>query len=242
MQEDKIGSRWWHDRFAELEASPAYDGGYWSMRSEFGERPALIVVDVVRSFTGAAGQTLAEAAAVYPTACGPSAWEAMTAIAQTVRVAQDSGWPIVYTTGLQGGGPFGGTVKGENLHGSVMDLPGATDIPDEIAPPPGAVVIGKPKASAFFDTPLVSFLVRNRVDTVIILGTTTSGCVRATVVDSFSHGYSTFVVADGCFDRSALSHTVHLAEMDVKYADVITADELAASALAHRSEMRRSHA
>ena len=73
MQQPKSGSRWWHDRFAEIDAEAAYDGGYWSVQSEFGERPALIVVDVVRSFTGDHGQTLAEASAMYPTACGPSA-------------------------------------------------------------------------------------------------------------------------------------------------------------------------
>jgi nicotinamidase-related amidase len=71
----------------------------------------------------------------------------------------------------------------------------------------------------------LSSLVDQRVDTVIVTGCTTSGCVRATVVDAFSNGFATLVVEDGVFDRGELSHAVNLFDMDQKYADVITADE-----------------
>ena len=87
-------------------------------------------------------------------------------------------------------------------------------------------MFAKPKASAFFDTALVSYLIRRGVDSLVVTGATTSGCVRATVVDGHSHGYPTFVVEDACFDRSRLSHGVNLFEMNAKYADVVTASEL----------------
>ncbi|MBR8640533.1 isochorismatase family protein [Streptomyces tuirus] len=227
MTSSAAGRPWWRTMFTDLEGGDAYDGDYWSVRSDFGARPALVVVDVIEGFTGKEGQTLAEAAASYPTACGPAAWQAVPVIRRVVDLADRAWWPVVYTTGLPGGGAFGGTVKGDRGRPvTSMDVPGAVRIPEAVEPPERALVLAKPKASAFFDTPLVSYLVRNAVDTVIVVGATTSGCVRATVVDSYSHGFSTFVVEDGCFDRSRLSHGVNLAEMDLKYADVVTSDEL----------------
>ncbi len=86
-------------------------------------------------------------------------------------------------------------------------------------------MIVKAKPSAFFGTPLPIYLRTLGVDTLLVCGTSTSGCVRATVVDGFSHGYHVFVVEDGCFDRSEFSHRVNLFEMNAKYADVITLDE-----------------
>lgn len=218
--------RWWEELFRDQMT------GYGEMVARslqpFGSRPAVIVVDMVRSFVGSKGQTMAQAVKEFPTSCGPLAWEAMPHIRAAIEAARRAGAPVIYTVAMPGAAErFGGTVKGELMRmDSPMDWPHAQDIPDEIAPQPGELVIQKPKASAFFATPILAYIHRQRVDCLAVTGCTTSGCVRATVVDAFSNGYPTFVVEEACFDRARLSHGVSLFEMNAKYADVVSADEL----------------
>jgi maleamate amidohydrolase len=225
---DSKDSPWWAEFFAAHDGQ-GYNPTHWSTRNTMGNRPAVLVIDVVRSFTGDEGQSLEEATAVYPTACGPSAWSAMPQIKKVIDLAGEQGWPVVYTTAMPGGAPlYGGTVKSElSALGSPMNRPGSQDIPDAIKPSPSALVFAKPKASAFFNTALLSYLIRRGVDSLIVTGATTSGCVRATVIDGHSNGYPTFVIEDAVFDRSRLSHGVNLFEMNAKYADVLTAGQLA---------------
>jgi maleamate amidohydrolase len=222
---------WWAGLFSGEEAR-AYRLQHNGARRRLGQRPALLVIDVVRAFTGEPGQTLDESTQQWPTSCGPNAWAAMPRLKTLIDVADALGWPLVYTTAQPGSAStFGGTVKGEvGAMGSPMDRPGAQDIPDAIAPPTNALVLAKTKASAFFDTPLLAFLLRGHVDSLVVAGATTSGCVRATVVDGHSHGFPMFVVEDACFDRARLSHGVNLFEMNAKYAEVVTADQLVAEA------------
>jgi nicotinamidase-related amidase len=100
------------------------------------------------------------------------------------------------------------------------------EFPALIAPQDGDFVIGKPKASAFFQTSITPFLIKQRVDTLVICGTATSGCVRATVVDAHSHGFATFVIDDCCFDRWDFAHAANLFDMHAKYASVLSLEEL----------------
>jgi maleamate amidohydrolase len=100
-------------------------------------------------------------------------------------------------------------------------------VPD-IAPAPQDLVVGKQKPSAFHGTPLLGYLIQFGCDGVIVTGTTTSGCVRATVVDAFSTNYHVAVVEDGCADRSQASHAINLYDMNAKYADVIGSAEVIA--------------
>jgi nicotinamidase-related amidase len=100
------------------------------------------------------------------------------------------------------------------------------DIVDEIAPGPKDLVIYKQKPSGFFATPMAGYLTQLHCDSVIVTGTTTSGCVRATVLDAFSNNYRVALVEDGCFDRSEASHAITLCDMNAKYADVVKADEV----------------
>jgi nicotinamidase-related amidase len=88
------------------------------------------------------------------------------------------------------------------------------------APAAGEHVFEKRAASAFYAGGFVSALIHARVDTLIVCGCTTSGCVRATVVDSAAHGFRTIVVAEGVFDRAVLPHRVNLFDMAAKYAAV----------------------
>ncbi len=218
---------WWAELFEGDEAS-AYQGMGGAVRRPLGRKSAVLVIDVVRAFTGTDGQSLAEAIADFPTSCGPNAWAAMPQVRRVIDLAVRKGWPLIYTIAETGAaGRYGGTVKGDGgAMGSPMDKPGAQDIPKEIAPPEGALVMAKPKASAFFCTSLPAYLLRHGADSLIVTGATTSGCVRATVIDGHSYGFPTFVVEDACFDRARLSHGVNLYEMNAKYADVVTADAL----------------
>ena len=92
---------------------------------------------------------------------------------------------------------------------------------DQIAPSPQDIVIYKHKPSAFYGTPLSGFLNDLGADSLLVTGTTTSGCVRASVIDAFSQNMRVTVVEEGCFDRSQASHAVNLCDMHAKYADVI---------------------
>jgi maleamate amidohydrolase len=88
------------------------------------------------------------------------------------------------------------------------------------------IVIKKQKPSGFFGTNLASYLTLLGCDSVIVVGTTTSGCVRATVVDAFSLNYRVILAEEGCFDRSEASHAVSLCDMHAKYADVLPMAEI----------------
>ena len=100
------------------------------------------------------------------------------------------------------------------------------EFPPEIAPRPGDVLIPKKHPSAFFATPLVSHLIDLGVDTLVVTGCTTSGCVRGSVVDAFAYNFRVLVPSDCVYDRSATSHAVNLFDMASKYADVGTSREI----------------
>jgi isochorismate hydrolase len=96
----------------------------------------------------------------------------------------------------------------------------------EIAPSPQDIVIYKHKPSAFAGTPLTAFLNDLGADSLIVTGTTTSGCVRASVIDAFSYNIRVTIAEEGCFDRSQASHAINLCDMHAKYADVVATDEV----------------
>lgn len=218
--------RWWEEVFPEHERA-IYEGTHKGQPQARGQRPALLVVDVTRAFCGQPGESMIESIRAWPTSCGPHAWAAMPHIRALIEAARAAAVPVIYTTAQPGADRlYGGTVKGESdAMGSPMALPGAQEIPNEIAPSQGELVLAKPKASAFFATPLLAYLHREQIDCLIVCGTTTSGCVRASVVDGFSWGYAVFVPEEAVFDRSRLSHAVNLFELNAKYADVITVSE-----------------
>jgi maleamate amidohydrolase len=124
----------------------------------------------------------------------------------------------------------------ENPESQRTPDPRAGDIPEPIAPQPQDLVISKPKASAFFSTPLELCLHNMGIDSLIVAGTTTSGCVRASVVDGHSLGFTCFVVEECCFDRFEISHLASLFDLNAKYATVVPLVE----ATDYLSEMPRA--
>ncbi len=181
----------------------------------FGRRPALLVVDVEYNFTGDRPEPILDSIAKFRNSCGEYAWATIPQIRRLLEAARACGLPVVYT------------------HGLPMERPATPDeakmgreIVAELAPQPGEAVIAKGAASAFFGTDLVSHLVRAGVDTVLVSGCTTSGCVRATAVDSCSFGFRTIVVEECVFDRAITPHCLNLFDMAAKYADVRHLDEV----------------
>lgn len=188
-----------------------------------GRRPALLIIDVVTSFLGERGLSLEESIADRPLSCGPAGWSALAHIKDLLEWARERDFPVVYTVGDSGilGGALTRSVDEREAGRSEI-----AEIPDEIAPLAGEAVIAKSRASAFFGTPLAALLVKERVDSLIVTGCTTSGCVRASVVDGHSHGWPVVVAEEGVFDRAKLSHDVSLFEMNAKYGHVATAKEI----------------
>ncbi|MBI4491595.1 MAG: isochorismatase family protein [Chloroflexi bacterium] len=216
------------------EAIPAFDrevyerGGLGAPRP-FGRHPALLIVDVVESWTGTKRQNVLEAIDEYRTACGESAWEALPRIQELLEACRAAGLPIVYTRGdPDEKATVGDSTKRAKQAEEIRRIHQA-GISKLIAPRSGEFVLVKPKASAFFGTPLSTYLTQQGVDCLLVAGTSTSGCVQATVTDGHSHGYKVFVVEECVFDRSDFLHNVYLFNMNAKYADVISLEQ----ALAH---------
>ncbi|MFM1813998.1 MAG: hypothetical protein RLZ98_693 [Pseudomonadota bacterium] len=191
---------------------------------EPGKRPALVVVDVTYGFTGSPGLTLAEALDEFPTAAGPVSWEAMPKVKALIEVFRKAELPIVYTRANQYNVGFvGKATKARRRQGATGGR--FNDIPEEIAPREQDWVLEKFRASGFFQTPMMAYLTQENVDTLVVCGVSTSGCVRATVVDGFSNGFTTFVVDEACFDRSPFAHAANLFDMQAKYATVLSLTE-----------------
>jgi nicotinamidase-related amidase len=214
----------WRTVFPEKERQ-IYEAAGFGEPQEFGRSPALLIIDVVGSFAGPANTDIFDSIKQYRTSCGDAGVEAIERIAGLLEAAREHGVPVVYTKGnVVDKYHSGDSVKGTKPE-EVSHIYGAP-IVGPIAPRETEYVVEKAKASAFFGTPLSTYLHRNGVDTLLVCGTSTSGCVRASVVDAFSHGYRVFIVEEGVFDRSPLSHAVNLYEMNAKYASVVPYDRV----------------
>lgn len=207
-----------------------FDAAGYGSPGVAGDRPALVVIDVNHDFVGDRPEPVLESIRRYPNSCGQEGWDAMTRLAPVLDTARAAGVPVVYTTSdpqhaaledASWGRKNARVARRRADHGCEL-----AEIPEPIAPTHGDVVLHKTKPSAFFDTPLRQYLTTWGVDTVYCCGATTSGCVRATVVDAFSHAYHVRVVSDCTFDRGEASHALSLFDMSQKYADLVTAAQV----------------
>ena len=133
--------------------------------------------------------------------------------------------PVFYTTTETRKEAKPGAVHATNRQRVKID-PRAFEIKEEFKPEAGDVVIFKERASGFFGTPLVAHLTQLGIDSLIVCGESTSGCVRASCVDAYSLGYHVSIAEECVFDRSPLSHKVNLFDLHHKYSDVMTLDEI----------------
>ena len=178
------------DKFLTDEDRRVYELSGWGGRGDLGKRPALLIVDVNYAFAGDCDEPLDASIKKWRSSCGPVAWKAIPALQRLVSGARERRIPIIYTTSLDGR-PDGferGSWAYKNprfKEDRQTIVPGirGTDIVKEIGPLPHDIVLRKLKASAFHGTPLLDYLIDLGIDSLLICGTVTSGCVRATVVD-----------------------------------------------------------
>lgn len=198
----------------------------------FGEKPALLLIDLYRWVYGDKPQPLLEAIKEWPSSCGLAAWDAIPHIQTLLQAARDAEIPVIHITGLDGCGVEGwSTRKGDRRR--VDESPEAADrrkrqydIIDEVAPIEGEAFLRKSSPSAFWGTPLAGHLTYLGIDTIITCGESTSGCVRASVVDGCTNRYRMIVVEECVFDRHEAPHAINLFDMNQKYADVLPLAEI----------------
>ena len=192
----------------------------------FGQRPALVMIDFCQGY--------------FDPDCDLYA-DVDDALASALRVreaARSASIPVVLTnvsyhpSAVDGGRFF---EKAAPLRYFVEGNPMAA-FPNGLDPRPEELVITKQYPSAFFGTSLASTLTASGVDSVLLTGLTTSGCVRATCVDAMSHGFRTAVIADACGDRHQAPHEANLFDMNAKYADVVSEAEAIAFLERHGDE------
>lgn len=180
-------------------------------RVGFGERPALILIDFVQAY--------------FDPACDLYAGveDALQSALRVRKAAHAADVPVILThvvyhrLGINGGRFF---EKVAPLRSFVEGNP-LSDWPLGLEPRGDELIVPKQYPSAFFGTSLASTLTTMNVDSVLLTGLTTSGCVRASCVDAMSHGFRTTVVADACGDRHPEPHRANLFDMNAKYADVV---------------------
>lgn len=210
----------------------------WGRPVGIGHRPLLLIIDVNTNFCGDRKESIEDSVERWRASCGPAAWDAIPVIQRLLHTARDRAFPVIYTTGVtlpKSEAWRGGRWNDKNTRRiEELENPAAgQSIVSDVAPQEGELILAKEKPSAFFGTALASHLVELGVDSLIVCGTTTSGCVRSTVVDAFSLNYRVTVVADATFDRSARVHDVNLFDMDQKYADVRPLEHVLARLPAH---------
>lgn len=193
---------------------------------------ALLVIDMTYDFIGDRPEPILDSAGRFPQSCGEAGWAAVERLGGVLDAARVNQVPVIYTVR---------SVSHRRLESlsfsrkrdtggrpSPRVLPESEQVPTVIAPVAGDIVIAKSKPSAFFNTPLTEYLVGLGIRQLVCCGATTSGCVRATVVDAFSHGVQTALIEDCTVDRFESSHQMAMFDMACKYADLVTADEAAA--------------
>jgi maleamate amidohydrolase len=226
-----VSERIW-DKFLTARDKAVFAAGGFGARAGFGKRPALLVVDVNWAFCGERPEPILEAIKRWRTSCGEAAWIALEYIKSLVDGAHAKGLPVIYTTGERRPDNWdAGSWRWKSSRRDAAGKPGddrvdGNEIVAVIAPGPRDIVIRKQKPSGFFGTNLASYLTLLGCDSIIVVGTTTSGCVRASVVDAFSLNYRVILAEEGCFDRSEASHAVSLCDMHAKYADVVATAEI----------------
>ena len=213
------------DGIVSEEEQRAYRAAGFGRRTGLGARPALLIIDVQYRTTGTTSKPFWEAINEFPTACGDIAWAAVPNIARLLALFRERGWPVLYPYVS----PKESFDKGR-LADKVPAIMGVAkhgyDFVAEIAPLDGDILLPKKHPSAFFGTPLASYLIDSGADTIVVTGCSTSGCVRGSVVDAFAYNFRVAVPHDAVYDRSSVSHAVNLFDMSEKYADVSTAAEL----------------
>lgn len=188
----------------------------FGQRLGFGRKPALLIVDFVNGFAD-------------PSQFGGGNIEpAIAATLPLLTAFRAASLPVVFSRIIYAADGSDATVhclKVPRLKTLTRENPASQIVPS-LAPRPGEIVVDKRLPSAFFETGLHGLLVRRAVDTLVVAGCTTSGCVRASVLDGLCHGFRPIIPIECVGDRSVSAHSASLFDMDKKYADVVSSHEI----------------
>ena len=238
QQATPAGARVW-DRFLTESDRAHLAASKPSPRFGIGERPAVLSIDNYRKVIGDEPQPLLEAIKTWPGSTGLAGWTALEHIAALLQAARDAQIPVVHLTGLaeeDSGVP--GWANPKRASAAAKDGGDVWrrrfEIVPQAAPVPGEAVLRKTAPSAFFGTPLMAHLSALGVDSLIVCGESTSGCVRASVVDARSYRFNVVVVEECVYDRHEAAHALNLFDMEQKYADVLPLSEV----LTHLEKIR----
>jgi nicotinamidase-related amidase len=195
----------------------------------FGENPVVLLIDIYRGVMGDGPVDLLEGIKKYPGYTGMAGWDAIPHVQRVIATAREMGIPVIHATGNPKIPHW--SDRREKKRAKSDDPEAAEryshrfDIIPEVAPIDGEVVVNKSAPSAFFGTILAAHLNYIGADTVIVCGESTSGCVRASVVDGCASRFLMGVVEEGVWDRHETAHAMNLFDMNQKYADVVSADD-----------------
>lgn len=203
-----------------------YEAAGFGRPAGAGTRPALLIIDVQYRTVGDAPKPFFESVRdYYPTSCGEAGWAAVERIEELLAAFRERGLPVLY--------PHVAPKQAYDAGRLAAKVPSIMDVPDKgyrfvepVAPRPEDILIPKRHPSAFFATALTSYLIDLGVDWLVVTGCTTSGCVRASVVDGFAYNFHMTVPHDAVYDRSPTVHAVNLFDMAQKYADVTDTSEV----------------
>ena len=203
----------------------AYRAAGFGRPSGLGQRPALLIIDVQYRTVGTESRPFWESIEEFTTSCGEVGWRAVKAIQPLLDTFRRREWPVLYPHVAPKLAYDAGRLA-EKVP-SIMNIPAkGYEFVAQIAPRETDILIPKKHPSAFFATALASHLIDLGVDTLVVTGCTTSGCIRGTVVDAFSYNFRVAVPEECVYDRSRVSHAVNLFDMSEKYADVAPVEEI----------------
>ena len=188
-----------------------------------GENPALLAIDLYNLVYKGGAKPPHELDAEFPNSCGIHAHDAIAPTQRLFAAARAARIPVFYVTAQYSPHRVPSTRR-VSLPMTEHDC----EIHDAFAPQPEDTVFRKERPSAFFGTPLVAHLNQRRIDSLIVCGESTSGCVRASTLEAHMYGFHVSIVEECVFDRSEIVHKVNLFDMHHKYADVMKLDEVAA--------------
>ena len=205
------------------EEKEIYRAAGFGKPSGMGNRPALLIIDVQYRTVGTKPAPFREAVKEFPTACGQVGWDAVQNIEKVLSLFRERGWPVLYPY-VSMKESFDTGRLAEKVPALMTVAAKGYEFVREVAPLEGDILLPKKHPSAFFGTPLASYLVDLQADTLVVTGCTTSGCVRGTVVDGFAYNFKVAIPHECVYDRGPTAHAVNLFDMSEKYADVMTTE------------------
>ena len=200
---------------------------HYARKTFVGPAPALLAIDLYELAYQGGARPVAELHRTYPSSCGENAHAAIEPTKRLFAAARAAGLPVFYSTQDTRPDSLPSRINATKRQRPSRS-PADYAIKAEFKPQAGDVVITKQRASAFYGTPLMAHLTQLGVQSLIVCGESTSGCVRASAVDGYSNGFHVVLVEECCFDRSMLSHKVNLFDLHHKYTDVMHVDEVVA--------------